>query len=298
MGANVSIAQKNISDISNSICQSISQTVTTKNASSCISNQNATIINEATGKIECGVEIAQVTETTCNMDSKTNVNLKSDITSTLNNKFEDLMKADNDVIQGFMATASANMKIDQFKDEVVKNVSQSFSNSDVFTSCVNTLVVNQDGTISNKGTIGCSQDANGRYSIRINQKSIENAITSCMADTLTDIIMKNTLVSDVISKMEAENKLKQEGLSLTFLIAILLIFLAPLGVALITSGRLLAPVRNPKTGRVDIIPWMVNLTVLIVMWFLIATFIIMLWDKIKEFFRKVFEKLDPRNWGK
>lgn len=292
---NINQSQRNaiVMNITNEIINSVSTKYMFQATNICNTNQKAVIHTSDKSEIKgCSGNIIQVGKSLCTLEANSDVTIKNDLTADIEQKLKEKLTSKQESLQGFLATASSTQKMDNLMQTEIKNIAKSFVENDVYFSCANQLTINQDGELYIEGKWECAPGG----VLTISQEALIEAASKCSSKLLADNILSNKIVSDIIAEMDAEQIAKQEGLSLTFLFAILLIFLAPSILVLFTSSRLLMPVRNPETGRVELLPWAVNLTVLIIMWAIIIALLIKLWNWIKDFFKRIFDKLDPRNW--
>ena len=299
MGGSISqeSIQRVVNKISNEIVTSIDKSFFFQTVSDCNTVQSLGVIfGEGSKTSGCSFEVRNLNQTVCNLEASSKVDSQDQIATNIQNKLDNLIKGSQESVQGFLATAKANQKSTQDLENAVTNIVKSFMNTNVSTTCKNILSVNQNGQfVVGKGAIlECAPPPYNK--IILTNDSITSASMKCVSDALSSAIMSNDLVNEITTKMVNEQRAKQEGFSLSFLIAILLLFLAPAVVVLFSSARLLAPVRNPKTGMVDLLPWAVNLTVLILMWMILIALILKIWQSIKNYFKKIFDKLNPVNW--
>jgi hypothetical protein len=285
-----------LNDITNEIIQNVSTTYLFDAGTDCSIVQNVTVeVGQGSIVRGCNFQSKLSAVQVCSLEAKSDAQISANLQGKIENELDQLLKNKQESIQGFLATARANQEYNGQIQNSIENIAKAFVETNVATKCVDALTITQGNKfiLSNStwecppgGTISFTQDAK------------QEAANNCASNLLTNAILNNDFVNKIISKMESEQRAKQEGISLSFLIAILLIFLAPSVVVLFSSARLLAPVRNPKTGMVDLLPWAVNLTILVIMWMILITLIVKLWESIKGYFKKIFDKLNPVNWGK
>lgn len=223
MGAQQSAMQKLVNDISNDVTTTITNTTYNKSAVSCISSQNANIENHGS----CvRVEIDQNAQNLCSLNSQFLTDNKSQISTTITDKVNNAIKQEQNIKQGFLAAGFANQISEQDVSNSISNVISNSVNSDTLNTCSAYSNLSQTATIKNYGSaLVC----------KINQDSINQAVSNCFAKTANDSIVNNSVANTLDNTLSQSQKIVQEGIAsaLMALAALLLILvLSPIGLTM------------------------------------------------------------------
>lgn len=197
-----------VSTINENLVSVLSQTLNT-NSQSCTSNQQLTVkAKNIIIRDDCSVDFSQKATLVCNVDTAFENTTTSDFVSKMETAIDQSATSAQSNVADFLSTQVYDGDTQINMSQYIKNVVRRDFAQETRNVCLSEAKINQEGELLIDGDIICS----GSGSLNFSQDAQAKVIASCLTKSIVNTLTNDTVVNDVVSKIDSTQSSEQKGL--------------------------------------------------------------------------------------
>jgi len=247
MGNSQSSYQRSLIDVLNENITNIVIKTGSSATSYCKADQKIKI---GTIVSDCGINIAQTSQTVCDLKQVFSAENTAKMTSLINNALDTSLASKQKSVQDFLSTSLSFQQSESDMSTHLKNIVAANFTNETLSQCIAESTVDQDMYID-KLVSTCKESKDG---VNIGQNILLKQFADCTTKSVVDVLKDDKLVSNIVNKAESDQSSEQKGLSelLKAMIMPLIIIVVGLVVFAIVFKMLKGTVSDLKEMKGDL----------------------------------------------
>lgn len=213
----------------------------TRSSQDCSTVQNISISIKGNVKID-NLTTNQIAAVSCTFSAQSMIEMSQQIMTDVQNKIDQIIAQSSKSTQEFLSLSMNNQSSNMTNETYLRNTINQAITTSMENVCTQNLSLTQGQTVVIENTTQWPLTVNN---VNLDQNLQVIAIGSCVMNSISDILSSNTLVNDLVQKMDQSTISEQTGISALFG-PLLLILLIGGGAFLLFSGKGMQLLANPK----------------------------------------------------
>ncbi len=206
-GSSSKTSVTSVVDVINEKMTDITTKMVNSSSQSCTTNQTLNVeVGETANIKNCDFNMTNTSATVCNMAAVFNQSGSTSILNQIDQAIDNAATSSNKQTQSFLsAPISSNSTTDMRTH--IKNISRTKLTTEMQNTCIQNANVDQRNTIVIKGKFDCSE----KGSITGGNNAQVNALSSCVASQLLDVLSSDETVNNAIQSSSTTSESKSTG---------------------------------------------------------------------------------------